>query len=71
MLQQIINQPNIQLTEQEHQILQLGPQFIFDDPKTATRRRTNELAILKRKLKIVLREEESSQVDHSKNLLLN
>ncbi|CAF1550385.1 unnamed protein product, partial [Rotaria magnacalcarata] len=46
----IINQANIKLTEQEHQLLKLGPRFIFDDPKTASRRRTTELATLKRKL---------------------
>ncbi|CAF4858223.1 unnamed protein product [Rotaria socialis] len=46
----IINQANIKLTEQEHQLLRLGPRFIFDDPKTAARRRTTELATLKRKL---------------------
>ncbi|CAF3387438.1 unnamed protein product [Rotaria socialis] len=46
----IINQANITLTEQEHQLLKLGPQFIFDDPKTASRRRTTELATLKRKI---------------------
>ncbi|CAF2216530.1 unnamed protein product, partial [Rotaria magnacalcarata] len=44
------NQANIKLTEQEHQLLRLGPRFIFDDPKTAARRRTTELATLKRKL---------------------
>ncbi|CAF4158897.1 unnamed protein product, partial [Rotaria magnacalcarata] len=38
------------LTEQEHQLLRLGPRFIFDDPKTAARRRTTELATLKRKI---------------------
>ncbi|CAF4122854.1 unnamed protein product, partial [Rotaria magnacalcarata] len=46
----IINQANIKLTEQEHQLLRLGPRFIFDDPKTAARRRTTELVTLKRKL---------------------
>ncbi|CAF4316766.1 unnamed protein product, partial [Rotaria magnacalcarata] len=46
----IINQANIKLTEQEHQLLKLGPKFIFDDPKTASRRRTTELATLKRKI---------------------
>ncbi|CAM4846981.1 unnamed protein product [Rotaria magnacalcarata] len=46
----IINQANIKLTEQEHQLLRLGPRFIFDDPKTAARRRTTELATLKRKI---------------------
>ncbi|CAF2801730.1 unnamed protein product [Rotaria sp. Silwood2] len=46
----IINQANIKLTEQEHQVLQLGPRFIYDDPQTAARRRTIELATLKRKI---------------------
>ncbi|CAF4843491.1 unnamed protein product, partial [Rotaria socialis] len=46
----IINQANIKLTKQEHQLLRLGPRFIFDDPKTAARRRTTELATLKRKI---------------------
>ena len=30
--------------------MKLGPRFIFDDPKTAARRRTTELATLKRKI---------------------
>ena len=38
------------MTEQEHQLLKLGPRFIFDDPSTASRRRTTELATLKRKI---------------------
>ncbi|CAF3944665.1 unnamed protein product [Rotaria sordida] len=42
--------PNIQLTEEEHQLLKLGPKFIFNDPKTAARRRITELATLKRKI---------------------
>ncbi|CAF1666200.1 unnamed protein product [Rotaria magnacalcarata] len=46
----IINGANIKLNEQEHQLLKLGPRFIYDDPKTAARRRTTELATLKRKL---------------------
>ncbi|CAF4565788.1 unnamed protein product [Rotaria sp. Silwood2] len=46
----IINQANIQLSEEEHELLRLGPRFIFDDPKTASRRRTTELATLKRKI---------------------
>ncbi|CAF3636257.1 unnamed protein product [Rotaria socialis] len=37
-------------TLQEHQLLKLGPKFIFNDPKTASRRRTTELATLKRKI---------------------
>ncbi|CAF4292955.1 unnamed protein product, partial [Rotaria sordida] len=46
----IINEANIQLTEEEHQLLKLGPKFIFNDPKTAARRRITELATLKRKI---------------------
>ena len=46
----IINEANIHLTEQEHQSLKLGPRFIFDDPKIASRRRIIELATLKRKI---------------------
>ncbi|CAF4004891.1 unnamed protein product [Rotaria sordida] len=34
----------------EHQLLKLGPKFIFNDPKTAARRRIIELATLKRKI---------------------
>ena len=30
--------------------MKLGPRFIYDDPKTASRRRTTELATLKRKI---------------------
>ncbi|CAF4663397.1 unnamed protein product, partial [Rotaria socialis] len=46
----IINEANIQLTEEYHQLLKLGPRFIYNDPKTASRRRTTELATLKRKI---------------------
>ncbi|CAF1399817.1 unnamed protein product [Rotaria sordida] len=46
----IINEANIQLTEEEHQLLKWGPKFIFNDPKTAARRRITELATLKRKI---------------------
>ncbi|CAF3868665.1 unnamed protein product, partial [Rotaria sordida] len=46
----IINEANIKLTEEEHQLLKLGPKFIFNDPKTAARRRITELATLKRKI---------------------
>ena len=38
------------MSEEEHGILKLGPKFIFDNPNTAARRRTIELATLKRKL---------------------
>ncbi|CAF4975195.1 unnamed protein product, partial [Rotaria sp. Silwood1] len=38
------------LTEEEHQLLKLGPRFIYNDPKAASRRCTTELAMLKRKI---------------------
>jgi hypothetical protein len=38
------------LTDEEEQILKLGPKFIFNDPSTAARRRNAELATLKRKI---------------------
>ncbi|CAF1139769.1 unnamed protein product [Rotaria sordida] len=38
------------IPEEEHQLLKLGPKFIFNDPKTAARRRIIELATLKRKI---------------------
>ncbi|CAF1260607.1 unnamed protein product [Rotaria sordida] len=34
----------------EHELLKLGPRFIYNDPKTTSRRRTIELATLKRKI---------------------
>ncbi|CAF1097599.1 unnamed protein product [Adineta ricciae] len=34
----------------EYHLLQLGPRFIYNDPQTAARRRTNELATLQRKI---------------------
>ncbi|CAF1503656.1 unnamed protein product [Rotaria sordida] len=34
----------------QHDLLKLGPRFIFNDPKTASRRRRTELATLKRKV---------------------
>ncbi|CAF1564297.1 unnamed protein product, partial [Rotaria sp. Silwood1] len=46
----IINEANIRLNEEEHQLLKLGPKFIFNDPKTAARRRITELAALRRKI---------------------
>ncbi|CAF3173578.1 unnamed protein product [Rotaria sp. Silwood2] len=46
----IINEANIQLNEEEHQLLKLGPKFIFNNPKTAARQRIIELATLKRKI---------------------
>ncbi|CAF4181423.1 unnamed protein product, partial [Rotaria sordida] len=36
---------------QEHQLLKLGPKFIFNDPKAAARRRITELATLNCKIK--------------------
>ncbi|CAF4897995.1 unnamed protein product [Rotaria sp. Silwood1] len=38
------------LTEEEHQLLKLGPRFIYNDPKAASRRRTTEWTMLKRKI---------------------
>ena len=38
------------MTEDEYQLLKLGPRFIYNDPKTASRRRLIELATLKRKI---------------------
>ncbi|CAF4756448.1 unnamed protein product, partial [Rotaria sp. Silwood2] len=40
------------LTEEEYQLLKLGPRFIYNDPTTVSRRRTTELATLKRKIEI-------------------
>ncbi|CAF1334302.1 unnamed protein product, partial [Rotaria sordida] len=44
------NEDEIKLTEEEHDLLKLGPRFMFNDPKTASRRRRTELATLKRKI---------------------
>jgi hypothetical protein len=38
------------LNEDEQRLLKLGPRFIYNDPRTAARRRTTELATLKRKI---------------------
>ena len=38
------------MNEDEQQLLKLGPRFIYNDPRTAARRRTTELATLKRKI---------------------
>ncbi|CAM4901951.1 unnamed protein product [Rotaria socialis] len=46
----IINETQTKLTEEEHQIFKLGLQFIYNDPKTASRRCATELAILKSKI---------------------
>ncbi|CAM4824256.1 unnamed protein product [Rotaria magnacalcarata] len=48
----IINEAKAKLTEEEYQLLKLGPRFIYNDPKAASRRRTTELALLKRKIEI-------------------
>ncbi|CAF1626475.1 unnamed protein product, partial [Adineta ricciae] len=40
----------INFTNDEYDLLQLGPQFIYDNPQTAARRRTVELTTLRRKL---------------------
>jgi hypothetical protein len=45
-----MNEAQAKLTEDEYQLLKLGPRFIYNDPKTASRRRTIELATLKRKI---------------------
>ncbi|CAF4123471.1 unnamed protein product [Rotaria socialis] len=46
----IINKAKAKLTEDEYQLLKLGPRFIYNDPKAASRRRTTELTVLKRKI---------------------
>ncbi|CAF4628119.1 unnamed protein product [Rotaria socialis] len=46
----IINETQTKLTEEEHQIFKLGLQFIYNDPKTASRRCATELTILKSKI---------------------
>ncbi|CAF4234400.1 unnamed protein product, partial [Rotaria sp. Silwood2] len=38
----IINEANIRLIEEEHELLKLGPKFIFNDPKIAARRRITD-----------------------------
>ncbi|CAF4310927.1 unnamed protein product, partial [Rotaria magnacalcarata] len=48
----IINEAKAKLTEEEYQLLKLGPRFIYNDPIAASRRRTTELALLKRKIEI-------------------
>jgi hypothetical protein len=45
-----MNEAQAKLTEDEYQLLKLGPRFIYNDPKTASRRRTIELATLKGKI---------------------
>ena len=47
----IINEaPQVNLTEDEYQLLKLGPRFIYNDTITAAARRTTELATLQRKI---------------------
>ncbi|CAF5112663.1 unnamed protein product, partial [Rotaria sp. Silwood1] len=41
--------------EEEYQLLKLGPRFIYNDPQTASRRRTTELAMLKPELDVILK----------------
>ncbi|CAF4858579.1 unnamed protein product [Rotaria socialis] len=43
---------SIYFLEEEYELLKSGPRFIYNDPKTASRRRTTELAILKRKIEL-------------------
>ncbi|CAF4148735.1 unnamed protein product, partial [Rotaria sordida] len=57
----IINEvPQMKLTEEEYQLLNLGPRFIFNDPKTAARRRITELATLRRKIETRFHEKKVS-----------
>jgi hypothetical protein len=46
----VINEGQVKLTEDEYQLLKLGPRFIYNDPQTAARRRLTELATLQRKI---------------------
>ncbi|CAF4300857.1 unnamed protein product, partial [Rotaria sordida] len=55
----IINEAQIQLTEEEHQLLKLDPRLIYNDLKTASRRRITELATLKRKIEARFYEKKS------------
>ncbi|CAF5006298.1 unnamed protein product, partial [Rotaria socialis] len=48
----IINETKTKLSEEEYELLKSGPRFIYNDPKTASRRRATELAILKRKIEL-------------------
>ncbi|CAF5228400.1 unnamed protein product, partial [Rotaria magnacalcarata] len=45
-----MNEVKAKLTEDEYQLLKLEPRFIYNDPKAASKRRTTELAVLKRKI---------------------
>ncbi|CAF1605848.1 unnamed protein product [Rotaria magnacalcarata] len=46
----VINDTHTKLTEDEYQLLKLGPRFIYNDPKAASQRRATELTTLKRKI---------------------
>ncbi|CAF4177680.1 unnamed protein product, partial [Rotaria magnacalcarata] len=46
----IINEAKAKFTEEEYQLLKLGPRFIYNNPIAASRRQTTELAALKRKI---------------------
>ncbi|CAF5048907.1 unnamed protein product, partial [Rotaria magnacalcarata] len=65
----IINEAIIKLTEQEHQLLKLGPRFIFDGPNTASRRRINELTTLKRKIEARFFEQKKKNYGRTVNRL--
>ncbi|CAF5067569.1 unnamed protein product, partial [Rotaria socialis] len=45
-----MNEAKAKLTVDEYQLLKLGPRFIYNDPRAASRRRATELAVLKRKI---------------------
>ena len=46
----VINEAQVNLTDDEYQLLKLGARFIYNDPKTAPRRCATELATLKRQI---------------------
>ncbi|CAF1516179.1 unnamed protein product, partial [Adineta ricciae] len=56
----IINEAQVKLTEDEYQLLKLGPRFIYNDPKTASRRRLIELATVQRKIEARFHEKKVS-----------
>ncbi|CAF1622253.1 unnamed protein product [Adineta ricciae] len=56
----IINQAQAKLTEDEYHLLKLGPRFIYNDPKTASRRRLIELATVQRKIEARFHEKKVS-----------
>ncbi|CAF3994804.1 unnamed protein product [Rotaria magnacalcarata] len=43
---------SIYFLEEEYEFIKLGPRFIYNDPKTASRRHATELTILKRKIEL-------------------